>query len=691
MPTTVYRNTNEDTAGQLAHEHHRALVEGSAISPEIVAESGARTIRRGSELPKVFSSRQRRRAPGILFPTTRPNGETSWCFRPDRPIEGKEGHKYEQPPLSRGAGGNALGVLPSQRHMIEDTSIPIILCEGTKKMLSLVTAAREAGTEVLVVCVVGVWNWLHDGGKPIEDIEGLPLQGRKVSVVFDSDVLEKPQVQLAAQRLAAYCEGRGARVYMTFFPAMPDGSKCGADDFFAREPRGTFAELRLLTRRYDPADFERIRLSRDERLRSGIDDLWRRLWNEAWSGMGGASDRDVFVVLIEAAKKHGKVVEDGIRVTMARGPLALEAKVSTRTLHKAIRRLEARGVLYTDNEGRKPDRSGAFVMRANVSHSRTSNASEDNETHSETAMYARDLHLRGLRAPRLRWSQPRYTPKRGLVAGSRKVRQAPKPQSRPAITRLGKVRGSILDALDAAGGTLTLKQIAEILHKKRPRDIRRRNLPMLEDAGIVEVHGDNVSLTVNWLEALQEQRRLGKETDSRVVLTYDDGRELRERVVAVEGIETIARRRYEIKRDAYRDYLDEKRSGAKRKRDRGPSKAGVEAVKHSHDARAAWLAAEAQRKEPSEATPTTYLTPEQSARVDTLVSQGMKEEFAIAEVTRTVSLFDERPKPKREPKPERKMPPKRNGIFVHGPECDCWLCSESEPSEEIDEGKLRAG
>jgi hypothetical protein len=214
----------------------------------------------------------------------------------------------------------------------------------------------------------------------------------------------------------------------------------------------------------------------------------------------------------------------------------------------------------------------------------------------------------------------------------------------------------MLDALDAAGGTLTLPQIAETLHRSRPRDIRRRNLPMLEAAGIVEVHGDVVSLAADWLARLEEQRRLGKEADSRVVLMYEDGRE---RVVAVEGMETIARRRYEIKRDAYREYLGTKKSN------RGPSEASVESIKHSHDARDRWLAEEAAKPEPE---PTTYLTPEQSARVHTLVQQGMREEFAIAEVTGTVGRFDERPKPSPGTEP------------MHPLACGCLGCSARAPS-----------
>jgi hypothetical protein len=642
----------------LSDSDRQILEVGSAISSEVIDERGVWTINRPGELPEGYNERQRRRAPGMVFQLHRPNGATATVFRPRTPYPDKPNWKYEQMPKSSG-GGNCLDVHPWCHQYIGDLSVPVIFCEGTKKADALVTAFRRAGIPVVVVCIVGVWNWVEDGCKPIADMFDIPLRGRSVTIIFDSDARRKWQVQLAEKRLAEHAAGRGASVYVTYLQDLPDGSKCGADDFFAQG--GTLTELRLLTRRYDPRDSVRIRLTRDERLRAGVEDLERRFWDEKWSGMGGATDRDVYLKLIEAAMEYGKVHPDGIRVERAQGPLALESKVSTRTLWKSLNRLEKRGLIYRDNEDRKPDECGAFVLRASVSHNRRQKATEDNVITSSEVSYARDLHLR---APRLRWSQPQYTPRRGLVTGTRKVRQGVKAEPRPAIKRLGKIRGAILDALDAAGGTLTLRELADTLHRSRPRDIRRRNLPMLEAAGIVAVSeaGDVVSLAPDWLARLEEQRRLGKETDSRVVLTYEDGRE---RVAAVEGMETIAKRRYEIKRDAYREYLGTKKSN------RGPSEASVESIKHSHDARDRWLAEEAAKPE---AEPTTYLTAEQSARVDTLVQQGMKEEFAITEVLRTVSLFEKRP----EPEPERKLPKKVGGVFVHGPECDCWLCDEGE-------------
>jgi len=119
---------------------------------------------------------------------------------------------------------------------------------------------------------------------------------------------------------------------------------------------------------------------------------------------------------------------------------------------------------------------------------------------------------------------------------------------RPAVKRLGKVRGAIVDALDASGGELTLREIADVLHRKRPRDIKRRNLPMLEDAGILTVDGDVVTLADTWLEAVDDQRRLGGEIDTRVVLALEDG-SVKE--LTVEGAETIALRRLDLKRKAY--------------------------------------------------------------------------------------------------------------------------------------------
>jgi hypothetical protein len=441
-----------------------------------------------------------------------------------------------------------------------------LITEGEKK----VDAGVSRG--LLMVGLSGVWNGQKDG-ELIPDWLLLPLRAEQYSICYDSDIETNEHVQMAADRQARLLREAGAEVFITLLPPAADGSKQGLDDFFANG--GTVADLELLTRPYDLETVERARLTRDEKLRAAVEDLERRFWATEWQGMGGASARDVALKLIEAARR--KVVDDGIRVTKAQGTLALEAKVSGRTLWKSLNRLEEWEFCYRDNEGRKQDKAGAFVLRANVSQYGEKQGQEGAGRQPGEKGAPGDLHLR---APRLRWSQPKYTSRRGLVSGTRKARRSPKREPRDRIERMGKIRGAILDVLDAAGGSASVQEIADALHRARPRDLRRRNLPMLEQAGVLTLDGDTVRLTDNWLDALDDQRRLGREIDTRVVLTLKDGSE---KEIKVQGAETVARRRYENKRRAY--HARDKAPVSK------PSAASLEAVKRRQKHRAEYLKA----------------------------------------------------------------------------------------------------
>ena len=495
---------SERTEHHLSQKHEEMLFKESGIAPDVAHERGVRSTVGGRELPKGFSWRQRKRGAGLLFTVHRPNGGTSWSFRPDGIDPEQPSRKYEQPSKYYGGPGNVLDVHPRMRHLLDDPETEITFVEGLKKADALTSRG------VLAVGITGVWNWLSDG-KPIPDMLDIPVDGRRVNICYDSDMLYNPNVQEAARRLAEHLISRGAEVWITYLPNQPNGSKMGADDFLTSEASGTVSELRMLMRPYNPDDFTIVRLGRDECLQLALEDLERRFWDLEWKGMGGHSARDVYLKLIEAARRHGKVVDDGIRVTKAQGPLAIEARVSSRTLWKSLNRLEEWGLLYRDNEDRKDDKPGAFVLRASVSHYRESRDRPEAKTLRAGELHRGDLHLR---APRLRWSRPKYTPRRGVVRDTRRVRQSSKLESRDAIKRLGKIRGAILDVLDAAGGTATLQEIADALHRARPRDLRRRNLPMLEEAGILAVDVVVVTLAEDWLERLDDQRELGKEVET---------------------------------------------------------------------------------------------------------------------------------------------------------------------------------
>jgi len=110
-----------------------------------------------------------------------------------------------------------------------------------------------------------------------------------------------------------------------------------------------------------------------------------------------------------------------------------------------------------------------------------------------------------------------------VVSGTRKVRESKPRAPQDRIERLGKIRGAVVDVLDsAAGGTLSITELYGRLYPEkssgdrkrwRPRDLRRRTLPMLEAAGIIVVEGDEVRLADDWFNRLRDSRELGGEIE----------------------------------------------------------------------------------------------------------------------------------------------------------------------------------
>jgi hypothetical protein len=483
------------------------LEEESANAPEVVAERGTFTARRGKDVPQDHGRLPRK--PGMVFPVHTLDGDIFHRLRPDNP---GRGGKYLQP---KGAP-NRLDVHPRQHERIKQLGGMRYVTEGERK----VDAGVSRG--LLMVGMSGVWNGTKDK-ELIPDWDLLPLEGEDYSITFDSDIETNEHVQLAADTKARLLKARGANVFITLLPPAPDGSKQGLDDFFANG--GTVMELELLTRPYEAAVVERVRMTRDQRLRAAIEALWRKWWATEWTGQGGHTDRDLALKVIEAARKHGKVVGDDLRVVKAWGPLMLEAKInSSRTMSKSVTRLEGIEFFERDNEGRKADKAGAFVFRSaaragvnqygeKATKARTTDERDEDESPGT-------LHPR---SPRLMWSSPKFAPKRGTVRGTRRVRESKPPTPRPAVARLGKIRGAVLEALDANGGTMDINELAEALHRRRARDLVRRKrkpkgrdglLVWLEEVGIIAVDGNTISLADDWLDRLEEQRELGGEIEA---------------------------------------------------------------------------------------------------------------------------------------------------------------------------------
>lgn len=556
----------------------------------MVAERVVRTVSHGRELPEGFSRRQRRLGPGLLFTVHRPGGGIDYSFRPNTPDE--PGRKYEQRSKRCGGPGNVLDVHPSLRRLVGDTSVPLIYVEGVKKADAITTAARAAGARVLVVAVSGVWNFLSEG-EPVPDLLEIPVEGREVGIVFDSDVLTNPGVQGAAVRLAETEISRGATVKLAFLPDAPDGSKVGADDFLVSGK--SYAELRMTMRSYNPGDFELVKLSRDDELRAMLRDLKRRHEDTLWTWPGAERDSNLYQALAGAARRHGKVHADGIRVVSPWGTLGPEARIaSSRTVGKCIARLEERGMLYRDNEGRKQGRPGAFVLiasaasgcapapRAGVKQVGGGHAGEEKATEVLQRWHPSTLHPR---SPRLWASRPRLKPTRQMIHEHRLGTRSYLPAPQEAIKRLGKRRSHAFDRLDAAGGSLDREELAELLGV-RPRDLtRRKTSPKGRDgllvwpieAGIVAYRDGVFSLTEDWLDRLEDEREKGGENEA----------------------DEWAERRRRRRSAAYREHLAEVRRG--RPAASKPSAAGLAAVGRSHRRRAEQIAEHEKRRAEADA------------------------------------------------------------------------------------------
>lgn len=505
----MYSTTSHNTTAlsyvkkNLSPAHRKMLLEESGLDPEIVAGRGYYSARRLSEVPDCFQGSQRRL--GLVIPARSPDEEsTGYQLRPNKPRKG--GPKYLTP-----AGiSPVVDVHPRMLEEVRHGDKPLLITEGAK------TGDSATGRGIPTVVLAGVWLWCVPKVKPYRlkpCFDHIRLKGRRVNVAFDSDCMTKPGVQDALAALVKALEERGADVWVIYLPDAADGSKQGIDDYLVAG--GTVKEMFMLARKFEPEDFGRIRLSRNKRLRLAVEDLLRRWWLEEWKGRGGHSERDVALKLIQAAARSGKIHADGIRVQVSWGVLQVESKVARRTLAKALSRLEERGLLYRDNEGRKAGKSGTFVLRARVDQY---GERATQETQELQACDPGGLPLRALfgapDVPRLRWSRPAFMPKRGTVSGTRKVRESKPLAARECVERLGKIRGAVVDALEVAGGEMSLQELSEVLNRKRPRDVRRRIIPMLEEAGIIECEADVVRLARDWRESLEAAREAGGELEA---------------------------------------------------------------------------------------------------------------------------------------------------------------------------------
>jgi Domain of unknown function (DUF3854) len=223
-----------DLSTLLPH-HLEQLTQGSGIVPEVIAERRYRSIQLPggySELKPYGFTRPQANLPGLLLPVWTTDGTNGlMVYRPDAPRLGKDGKaiKYELP---KGAGVR-LDCPPRCRAMLADPNIPVWITEGQKKADALASHGQCA------IALMGVWNFKRrnpfGGTTLLADFDYIALNGREVRIVFDNDVMTKPQVRQALDRLTEHLQRRGAHVTAVYLP-QADGKKVGVDDYLLTHP-----------------------------------------------------------------------------------------------------------------------------------------------------------------------------------------------------------------------------------------------------------------------------------------------------------------------------------------------------------------------------------------------------------------------------------------------------------------------
>lgn len=264
------KNTVNQSAGtnsppgdppKLSERHRQKLYVESAIKDEVIEARGYRTVTRPSELAALGFSRTQQRVPALLLPIYGPDGTNGLNqIRPDDPRtrDSKTGGtsivKYELPTGAR----MRIDCPQICQPMMGDPSIDLWITEGVPKGDSL------ASHGFCAVSLLGVWNFKgkneFGGNAILADIDAIALNGRNVYIVFDSDVINKPGVRKALERLTEILGRRQAHVSPVYLPNNPDGSKVGVDDFLREKTADDLRNLISVPRQLPIVNPARVEL-----------------------------------------------------------------------------------------------------------------------------------------------------------------------------------------------------------------------------------------------------------------------------------------------------------------------------------------------------------------------------------------------------------------------------------------------
>jgi putative DNA primase/helicase len=211
---------------------------------------------------------------GLVFPYLQPGQPGVFAHRIRRdtpPFEIRNGQQRERDKYMSAHGyGNALYFHPlTPAEVLTDVSTPLVLTEGQKKCLALYRLAHEGKSEThesvlfYPIGLNGVHGWMDRRQKdvsangkrvsvsgPIAQLGLIHWSGRRVYILFDTNVHSNPKVAHARNNLAQELAGRGAEVLLVDLAEEPGVN--GIDDFLAKHGPEPALKLFEQARPFDP-------------------------------------------------------------------------------------------------------------------------------------------------------------------------------------------------------------------------------------------------------------------------------------------------------------------------------------------------------------------------------------------------------------------------------------------------------
>jgi hypothetical protein len=662
---------------KLSKKHHRELEEGSAIDARIILERGYSSVSASEALALGFSKEQAR--DGLLIPFFTPAGEVSSQLKPHEPrvIKGKA-IKYE----TRAGHDIVLDVHPRNYWRLLHGDEPIYVVEGIKKADCAATLGR------LVVGLSGVWNWgkkrKRGGakyGRPelLPDWDAIPLEGRKVLICFDADYREKQNVALAMLRLAERLTERGAHVYIISLP----GPEKGLDDYVVAG--GNLDALEADARPFTASDLTPYAAKPDKRIRETVEAILAAMRVDTWPKRSDTTAHSVMRAHLQLALERGRMRRDG-RVEMVASSRELQQRSGVgcrKTVGRADANLEERGYIRKVVGSRTTATANRYILNCPFHHHLI-----EGERGKDTKVPIPG-GITGNFTPHLRWPSPASS----WVDGDDRDSKLPEdgaspenfPHEKPSIpsihtddapdlaeypepeAALGKAVEMALHLLVSWGGSGTLRDLATATGVGRTNKMRAK----LEGvAGVFGMdakgkHGARVWLEDGWERRLDERREKGGELrrarmqavrhrKDRDGFRADIEVDKEPPLMGAERVEEVVEERLREERERHAEEVAREQREAEQfvgehTRGGGPVRFGllVEVWAEEHretEQRATWTLRKAISR----------------------LGYSLK---AHAERPGEMFVYASSDK-----QPEPKMPPKVDGIYQHGPLCDCDWC-----------------